>query len=129
MRQDKNNSNKFAAKFNHKVQGAYRKVDAVDIRDMTQCGFIGRYGYYLRSDLETVRRLLQLEQLQQNRERRNEIRDSDGVIHCRMCDLVLPAQPDGTIGRPKEYCDDCESSRLKERNSKWRKKKRTIHVQ
>jgi len=51
---------RFAAEFNAVVPGAYRKVDAEDVRCMTSCGLIGRYGHYYRSDLETVRAILRL---------------------------------------------------------------------
>ena len=111
----------FADLFNAKVPGAYRKVSSDDIRDMTTCGLIGRYGYYIHLDIETVRAILQYEQLRQNRQKKNEIRDEDGVIHCRGCGVVL-AKPDDRKGRPHEYCPGCESSRATERYQKWRKK-------
>ena len=52
---------KFAAKFNCTVRGAYRYVTGDDIRQMEQCGLIGRSGFFDRSDLETVRGILQYE--------------------------------------------------------------------
>jgi len=42
------NPQKFADLFNAKVPGAYRQVSADDIRDMTTCGLIARYGEYLK---------------------------------------------------------------------------------
>ena len=53
---------RFAAKFNATVSGAYRHVTGDDIRQMAQCGLIGRYGFFDRSDLETVRGMLRYEQ-------------------------------------------------------------------
>lgn len=114
------NPQKFADFFNAKVPGAYRKVSADDIRDMTTCGLIGRYGYYIHLDIETVRAILQYEQLRQNRQKKDEIKDDDGVIHCRGCGVVLDRPKDK--GRPREYCPDCESSRSTMRNQKWRRK-------
>ena len=109
---------KFADLFNIKVPGAYREITASDIRDMTTCGIIGRYGYFIHLDIETVRRILQYEQLRQNRQKRDEIRDSDGAIHCRRCGVVLD-KTDGKKGRPREYCPDCDRFRGRERRRKW----------
>ena len=81
---------KFADLFNIKVPGAYREITASDIRDMTTCGIIGRYGYFIHLDIETVRRILQYEQLRENRQRRDEIRESDGAIRCGRCGVVMP---------------------------------------
>ena len=117
---------KFADLFNAKVPGAYRQVMANDIRLLTQCGLIGRYGYYIQLDIETVRAILQYEQLRQNRQKRDEIRSSDGVIHCRRCGVVLDVKPNSKAGRPREYCQRCESARSRDRNRKWRKKRQAI---
>jgi hypothetical protein len=112
----------FADLFNAKVTGAYRQVTADDIRLLTQFGLIDRYGFYdTRDDLQTVIGILNYEQLRENRQASDEIRDGDGVIHCRRCGVVL-ARPDGKRGRPKEYCPDCESSRITMRGRKWRRK-------
>ena len=115
------NPQKFAAEVNARLPGVHRQISADDIRDMTTCGLIGRYGYYIHLDLETVRAILQYEQLRQNRQKRNEIRDDNGVIHCRRCGVVL-AKPKTRRGRPVEYCSDCEPFRGRERNRKWRSK-------
>ena len=61
---------KFAARFNLTVSGAYRHVTCDDIRQMEQCGLIGRSGFFDRSDLETVRGILQYEQLRQEAARK-----------------------------------------------------------
>jgi hypothetical protein len=57
---------RFAARFNATVPGAHRLVTGDDIRSMARCGLIGRCGFFDRSDLETVRGLLQYEQLREN---------------------------------------------------------------
>ena len=53
---------RFADKFNAIVP-AYRKVTVDDIRQMALCGLIGRYGFFTREDLGTVRGILRYEQL------------------------------------------------------------------
>jgi len=115
---------KFAEWFNAKVLGSYRQISADDIRDITNCGLIGKYsGWYIQLDIETVRAVLQYEQLRQNRQKRDDIRDSDGSIHCRRCGVVL-TKPDGKRGRSREYCTAYESSRSTMRYRKWRRKKK-----
>jgi len=54
---------KFAAKFNSTVPGAYRIISASDIRQMAHCGLIGRHGFFEHADLETVRGILRYEWL------------------------------------------------------------------
>ena len=115
---------RFADWFNAKAPGAYRQVTTEDIRDMTSCGLIGKYSGYFQLDIETVRAVLQYEQLRQNRQTRADIRDSDGSIHCRRCGVVL-VRPEGKRGRPREYCVRCEASRVKERIRKWQWKMKT----
>jgi len=58
---------KFADWFNSKILNACRKVTADDVRIMTECNLIGRYRFYGRQDLETIRGILQYEQLRENR--------------------------------------------------------------
>lgn len=119
------NPQKFADFFNAKVPGAYRKVSSDDIRDMTTCGLIRRYDYYIHLDIETVRCILLYEQLQQNRQKRDKIRDDDGVIHCRRCGVAL-ARPKAERGRPSEFCDKCQPFRGRDRYLKWRSKQDAI---
>ena len=111
----------FAKWFTKAIPGAHRQITTQDVRDMTTCGLIGRYGYYIHLDIETVRAILQYEKLRQNRQKRDELRDSEGIMHCRRCGVAL-SKPDGKCGRPREYCTDCESSRTTKRYQKWRKK-------
>lgn len=115
----------FVAWFNKAIPDAYRQVTSDDIRLLPECGLIGRYGYYIHLDIETVRAVLQYEQLQQNRQKRDEIRDEDGVIHCSRCGVAL-TKPKTKRGRPREYCPDCESSRATRRYQKWRRKMKTV---
>lgn len=115
----------FAAWFTRVMPGAYRQVSADDIRDMTACGLIGRHDCHIQLDIETIRAILQYEQLRQNRQKRADIRDSDGTIHCRRCGVAL-AKPEGTRGRPNEYCPDCEPLRGRERHRKWRSRQSAI---
>ena len=103
------------------IPGAYRSITAQDIQDMTTCGLIGKYGYYGNLDLEMVRCILLYERLKQAREKKNEIRDKNGSIHCRRCGAVL-AKPDGRKGRPNEFCDKCQPFRGRERYRKWRRR-------
>lgn len=115
----------FVAWFTKVVSGAYRQITVDDVEDMTTCGLIRKYDYYIQLDIETVRAILQHEQLRENRQKRVEIRDDAGVIHCRRCNAVLPkakARP----GRPNEYCDKCQPFRARERNRKWRNKQDTM---
>lgn len=111
----------FAAWFSKAIPGASRIIGVEDVQDMTTCGLIGRYGYYIHLDIETVWAILQYEQLRQNREKRDEIRDSDGSIHCRRCGVAL-AKSKTKRGRPNEFCDKCQPFRGRERNRKWRRK-------
>lgn len=121
-----NNAEAFARWFNRKYPGAYREITAEDIEEMAQCGLICRYQYYSTSkDGETVRGVLQYEQLRQNRQNRNEIRDANGAIHCRRCGALL-TKSDNKRGRPKEYCPQCAPVRGRERWRKWRHKKESV---
>ena len=125
MTQQITRPDKFAGFFNAKVPGAYRQVSADDIRDMTTSGLIGRYGYYRHLDIETVRTILQYEQLRENRQKRDEIRDKNGSIHCRGCGVVLTI-PKAKRGRPNEFCGKCQPFRGRERYLKWRSKQDAI---
>lgn len=120
------NAQKFADLFNAKVPGAHRQITVDDVRDMTTCGLIGRYSYYIHLDIETVRSILRYEKLREYREKRDDIKDGNGVIHCRGCGVALDARPKNKRGRPNEYCAECEPFRRRERNRKWRIKHRAI---
>lgn len=109
----------FADWFTAKVPGAHRQITVDDVRDMTTCGLIGKYGFYIQLDIQTVRGILQYELLRENRQKRGEIRDSEGIMHCRRCNAVVP-RPEGRKGRPNEYCEECQPFRGRERNRKWR---------
>jgi len=68
--------------------------------------------------------ILQYEQLRQKREKKATDHEQDQPYCCKLCGEPLPPEPEGKRGRPREYCDDCESKRAKERNSKWRKRRK-----
>jgi hypothetical protein len=109
---------KFAAWFNAQVTGASRPMTAADIRLLTECGLIGRYGYYGRQDLETVRCVLMYEALREKRREKPEPRSTAEPPRCKGCGQPLSAE--SRIGRPKEYCPGCEPARARLRSRKWR---------
>jgi Zn finger protein HypA/HybF involved in hydrogenase expression len=114
----------FAEWFKSEVPGAYRAITSQDIRDMTDCGLIGKFKYYLHSDLEIVRAVLQYEQLWKKRIEEQKIEDKSEQLKCKRCGQPLPYRHEAKKGRRREYCQQCESSRAKERYRKWRKKDR-----
>jgi len=122
------NAERFAAQFNAKLPGAYRQITAQDIKDMTDCGLIKRYRYYIHSDLETVRAVLQYEQLIEKRMKKQTVEDKLQVLCCKMCGQSLSTQPEGKKGRPREYCQKCEKSRQKERYRRWQARKKKVCV-
>ena len=105
---------KFALWFNAVVP-AYRDITVQDVRDLTKCGLIWRYKYYGLQDIETVRAILQYEQLRDERSQKE-----DATRKCKRCGQVLPIQTNRTRGRLHEYCNSCEKFRSKERQEKWR---------
>ena len=116
---------KFAAVFTTTFPGAYRSVTSQDVRDMTECGLIGKYGeYYYRTDLERVRAILQYEQMREKRSARC-IKEEEPQLppSCKMCGRLLITQSNGKKGRPREYCPGCESSRSTERYRRWWKRR------
>ena len=115
---------RFATHFNTIVPGAYRQITAQDIRDMVECGLIKHYGYYLRSDLETVRAVLRYEQLREKRIQKSG--DRSEPSRCKMCREPLPPQSEDKKGRPKEHCQQCQHSRSRERYRKWRRKQKVV---
>lgn len=117
---------KFAIWFNRSVPGAYRQITVEDARLMSQCGLIGRYQYYGQSDLRTVIGILQYELLREKRIEKQEKKVLAEVPRCKRCGEPLPPQPEDKKGRPKEYCQECEPSRTKERHRKWRSKRQTV---
>jgi hypothetical protein len=112
----------FAEWFKSKVPGAYRAITSRDIWVMTECGLIGRYGCYGRQDLETVREVLQYEQLWQIRIQEQITKDKSKPQKCKRCGQPLTYQHEVKKGRQREYCQQCEPFRGRERNRKWFKK-------
>ena len=128
MRQTITSPDKFATMFNSTVPETYRHITAQDIRDMTECGLIRRYGYYIRLDLEMVMAILKYEKLREKRLQKPPVEDRLEPPRCKRCRQPLPPQPEGKIGRPREYCTDCEPARSKERYRKLRSKKQAVLI-
>ena len=110
---------RFAEWFNSVVPGAYREITAQDVRDMTECGLIGRYGYYGRADIETVRAILQYEQMLDERSQKSFLKDAPRT--CKRCGKLLPENGIGK-GRPREFCRQCEEYRNRDRYVDWKAK-------
>jgi len=118
------NPDKFASLFNSKVPGAYRSISPQDVLDMKSCGLIGRSNYYGRDDLETVRAVLEYEQLRENRPVPPTLEDKQEPPKCKRCEKKLPAEPAGKVGRPKEYCVGCEPFRNRDRQRRLGSRRR-----
>lgn len=120
MRQPILSPGKFAVEFNQVVPGAYRHITAQDVRDMTECGLIGKYGYYGRVDLEMVRAVFQYEQLREKRIQGQSTENKSEPLRCKRCGQPLPYRQEAKRGRRKEYCSGCELFRARERYRKWK---------
>jgi len=114
---------RFADWFNTKVPGTYRDITPSDIRLLSECGLIKRYGYYLQDDLQTVIGILNYEQLREKKIQKQEQAASDDPPRCKLCGKPLPPEVEGKKGRPKEYCQKCESLRAMQRYRKWHAKR------
>ena len=110
---------RFAKEFNEVVPGAYRRITSDDVRDMHDCGLIGKYYYFGQNDIETVRAILLCEELRQKRIEKPSPNSESDIRTCRLCGMILPNEPIGKYGRPKEYCASCEPVRAKTRYRKW----------
>ena len=119
------NPDKLAIWFDQKYPGAYRQITAEDVRHMTACDLIGRYRSYSTSqDGETVRGILQYEQMREKRSTQQTPNGQQGQPTCKMCDQPLPIEPEDKTGRPREYCSECERSRNKDRQKRLRRRRR-----
>jgi hypothetical protein len=103
--------------FNDKVSGAYRNITLDDVRLLTECGLIGKYRYYGRQDLETIRAVLRYEQLRESRLVQKS--KEDKPLRCKNCGEFIHLDSEGKAGRHKEYCSECESIRNRERQKKF----------
>ena len=82
---------KFAAWFNMKYPGVHRLITGRDIKDMTTCGLIGHRQYYSQSeDGETIRALLQYEQLRQKRIQERSKEEKSEPLKCKRYGQPLP---------------------------------------
>ena len=118
MRQTK--PDKFAEWFNQVVPGAHRSITAQDVRDMIECGLIGKCVYFYRSDLLTVIAVFLYEQLLEERKQMARLKNAPKT--CKRCNQPLLTQPDGKKRRPKEYCPDCEPYRVRDRYEDWKER-------
>jgi hypothetical protein len=108
----------FADLFNGKFPGAYRKITPDDVRLMTECKLIGRYKYYIHQDLETISCILLYEQLRINGSAHQDKEKNPPT--CKRFGKTLPTKLEDKVGRPREYCSDCESFRNREQQKKLR---------
>ena len=116
---------KFASWFNETYPGAYRLITAEDAGGLTDCGLIGHNQYYSKSrDGETVRGILEYEQMREKRSAKEIINNNQASQKCRICSQPLPTETEGKKGRPREYCPRCESMRNKDRQKRLRFRRR-----
>ena len=115
---------RFTQAFNAKVPGVYRCLTIQDVLDMTRCGLIGHSNYYYRSDLETVRGILQYEQMRDKRSVKQTKENKPELPTCNMCGQPPLPEPENKTGRPKEYCSGCELFRYRERKKNSRSQRR-----
>lgn len=107
----------FAEWFNDKYPGAYRQVGAEDVKDMTDSGLLYHRGYYSGSiDGETIRCVLQYEQMRKNRLTQQD--KENKLLLCKICNQPLLPNPEGKVGRHREYCSECELARYRNRQKK-----------
>jgi len=118
---------KFVEWFRLEVPGAYRDLTSRDIRDMTNCGLIGRYGFYIRQDFETGRAVLQYEQIWQQRIQKYSTEDKFEPPKCKRCAQPLTDRHKAKKRRRPEYCQQCEPLRARERYQKRRRKREGTH--
>jgi hypothetical protein len=116
---------RFPAWFNEKYPGVFRSVSVQDIKDLITCNLICRPGYLLTTqDGETIRGLLEYEQLREKRSKQNPVENTLLPPVCKICGSPLPIKTVGEVGRPKEYCSDCDAFRNRERQRYFSANKR-----
>ncbi len=119
------NPETFAEWFKERCPGAYRQVTSQDIRDLTACGLIHRYGHYSREeDGKTILAIMQYEQMRDNRPK--EQTELKGPPICKMCGKPLTPNSDVKPGRHKEYCPDCDRKRNSDRQNRVRRRRRQL---
>jgi hypothetical protein len=57
---------------------------------------------------------------------REEAKAIADVPRCKLCGEPLTPRLDRKKGRPREYCQQCETSRVRERHRRWMKRQLTI---
>lgn len=91
---------------------------------MTECGLIKKYGYYSDEDLQTIIAILNYEQRRdKGTQKKAQEVTMDSLRRCKLCGWPLPPEPEGKIGRLREYCSQCELLRARQRYRKWRRRR------
>ena len=75
-------------------------------------------------DGETIRAILQYEQLREQRPTQDTADDAAEPRKCKVCGQPLPIEPEAKSGRPKEYCTECIPMRIKERQRNVQRQRR-----
>ena len=115
----------FADWFNETYPGAYRPITTEDARDMTTCGLMGHHQYYSKPrDGETVRGILEYEQMREKRSAKEANDNKRESPKCKICGQPLPTETDNKTGRPIAYCPECQSLRNKDRQKRLRRRRR-----
>jgi hypothetical protein len=110
------------------LPGAYRQIAVEDVKDLTTCGPIGKYGFNGNLDPEMVRCILLYERVRQNRQRRDEIKDSEGIVHCRRCGAAL-GEPDRKRGRPTSIVMDVRLSGAESKTARGGEKRKQLRLE
>ncbi len=95
-----NNTEAFIDFFKMKFPDMCRKLTVDNVRLMTECSLIGRYKYYLRQDLEIVRRILHFEELREHRSAQQDKEKKSPC--CKSCGQPLPPNSEGKLGQMKK---------------------------
>ena len=119
------NPAQFASYFNLHVPGARRLIDTEDVRLLTECELICRYGFYSRDDLHTIRNILRYENLRRNRDIQLTRHSAEGIPLCKRCAQRLPVKTASGNGRPREFCDKCQPYRNKDRYTIYQQRKKS----
>ena len=114
----------FVDNFTQTFPGAPRPIDEADVLKLSELGLIKTHGCFSRDDYNTVLSVLKYEQCMTGVPTHIEpvIKlSADRQRSCKLCAATLPNHaPDG-VGRPKEYCGECQRLRSRDRNRRWRK--------
>ena len=114
---------KYVDNFTQTFPGAPRLIQEVDVLRLCELNLIKTHGCFSRDDYKTVLSILKYEQCMMGPPIHTDViikQPADRQHSCKLCTATLPNRaPDG-IGRPKEYCGDCQRLRSRDRNRRWR---------